>query len=96
MTNLDGLDTVETIKVCIAYRAGSARLDYMPADSGLMARCQPVYAELPGWGAPTSHCRTWKDLPRRARGYLKALADLTGARLRLVSVGPARAQTIVV
>ncbi|MGA2557796.1 MAG: adenylosuccinate synthase, partial [Verrucomicrobiota bacterium] len=30
VTNLDGLDTVETIKVCIAYRAGSARLDYMP------------------------------------------------------------------
>jgi adenylosuccinate synthase len=96
VTNLDGLDTVETIKVCIAYRAGPARLDYMPADVELMAQCQPVYAELPGWGTPTTHCRAWKELPRRARGYLKALADLTGARLRIVSVGPAREQTIFV
>jgi adenylosuccinate synthase len=26
VTNLDGLDNVETIKVCIGYRAGLARL----------------------------------------------------------------------
>jgi len=96
VTNLDGLDTVETIKVCIAYRAGSARLDYMPADVEVMARCQPVYAEFPGWRTPTSHCSAWKELPARARAYLKALADLTGARLHIVSVGPAREQTIFV
>ena len=96
VTNLDGLDTVENIKVCIAYRAGTARLDYMPADIELLAKCEPVYAEFPGWLAPTTHCRAWKDLPRAARNYLKALADLTGARLGMVSVGPAREQTIFV
>jgi adenylosuccinate synthase len=96
VTNLDGLDSVETIKVCISYRAGSARLDYMPADVEVMARCEPVYAEFPGWCAPTSDCHTWKELPRRARDYLKALAELTGARLRIVSVGPDREQTIFV
>jgi adenylosuccinate synthase len=96
VTNLDGLDTVENIKVCVAYRAGTARLDYMPADTELLAKCEPVYAEFPGWGAPTSRCRAWKDLPPKARSYLKALADLTGARLGIVSVGPAREQTIFV
>jgi adenylosuccinate synthase len=96
VTNLDGLDSVETIKVCIAYRAGSARLDYMPADVEVMAKCKPVYAEFPGWCAPTSNCQTWKELPKRARDYLKALAELTGARLRIVSVGPDREQTIFV
>ena len=96
VTNLDGLDTVENIKVCVAYRAGTARLDYMPADIELLAACEPVYAEFPGWLAPTNRCRAWKELPRAARRYLKALADLTGARLGIVSVGPARAQTIFV
>ena len=52
VTNLDGLDTVENIKVCVAYRAGTARLDYMPADIELLAACEPVYAEFPGWLAP--------------------------------------------
>jgi adenylosuccinate synthase len=96
VTNLDGLDTVENIKVCIAYRAGTGRLDYMPADIELLGKCQPVYAEFPGWCAPTTHCRTWKELPRAARNYLKALAELTGARLSMVSVGPDREQTIFV
>ena len=30
VTNLDGLDTLDTIKVCIGYRVGSTRLDYIP------------------------------------------------------------------
>jgi adenylosuccinate synthase len=68
----------------------------MPADVEVMAKCEPVYAEFPGWRTPTSDCRTWKELPRRARAYLKALAELTGARLRIVSVGPDREQTIFV
>jgi adenylosuccinate synthase len=96
VTNLDGLDTVETIKVCVAYRVGKTRLDYVPADIEMLAACEPVYAEFPGWLTPTTHCRTWKQLPPRARSYLKALAELTGARLTIASVGPARAQTIFV
>ena len=96
VTNLDGLDSVATIKVCVAYRAGPARLDYLPADIELLAKCEPVYAEFQGWMRPTTRCRKWSQLPVKARGYLRALADLTGARLEIVSVGPARDQTIFV
>jgi adenylosuccinate synthase len=96
VTNLDGLDTVETIQVCIGYRAGLAQLDYVPADIELLAKCQPIYAEFPGWMTPTHRCKSWKDLPARARTYLRALADLTSARLAIVSVGPAREQTIFI
>jgi adenylosuccinate synthase len=96
VTNLDGLDGLETIKVCVAYRAGLSRLDYVPADIELLAKCEPVYAEFPGWRTPTSRCVKWSQLPAKARSYLRALAELTGARLKIVSVGPARAQTIFV
>jgi adenylosuccinate synthase len=96
VTNLDGLDGVESIKVCIGYRAGSAQLDYVPADIELLAKCEPVYAEFPGWMTPTHRCKRWKELPARARTYLRVLADLTAARLSIVSVGPARDQTIFV
>ena len=96
VTNVDGLDSLETIKVCIGYRAGAQRLDYVPCDVELLAQCEPIYAEFPGWRTPTHHLRQWKKLPQRAREYLKALAELTGAELRIVSVGPARAQTIFV
>jgi adenylosuccinate synthase len=94
VTNLDGLDSLETIKVCIAYRVGGKRYDYVPNDAEILARCEPVYAEFAGWKTPTDKARKWKDLPAKARAYLKALAELTDAKLMIASVGPGREQTI--
>ncbi len=96
ITNIDGLDTVETIKVCIAYRDGRKRYDFVPNDIEVLSRCEPVYAEFPGWRTPTHRARKWKDLPSRTRTYLKAISELTGARLGIASVGPGRDQTIFV
>jgi adenylosuccinate synthase len=94
VTNLDGLDTVETIKVCIAYRIGKKRYDYVPNDAEMLAACEPVYAEFEGWRTPTDKAKTWKQLPAKARAYLKAIAELTDAKLTIASVGPGREQTI--
>ncbi|MEO6036707.1 MAG: adenylosuccinate synthase [Verrucomicrobiota bacterium] len=96
VTNLDGLDSLDTIKACIGYRVDSKRLDYIPNDIETLSRCEPIYVEFPGWKTPTHKCKTWKELPSKARSYLKAIAELTGAKLTIASVGPARAQTIFV
>jgi adenylosuccinate synthase len=96
VTNIDGLDTVETIKVCIGYRDGKKKYDYMPNDVEVLTRCEPVYAEFPGWRTPTHEARSWKDLPPKCRSYLKAIAELTEAKLFIASIGPGREQTIFV
>ena len=96
VTNIDGLDTVETIKVCVGYRCDGKKLDYVPNDIDVLARCEPAYAEFEGWRTPTSSARRWKELPAKTRAYLKALAELTGAKLAIASVGPGREQTIFV
>ena len=94
VTNVDGLDTLEVVRACVGYRVGGKMLDYIPNDIEVLARCEPVYVDFPGWMQSTTKARQWKDLPARARAYLKALAELTGAKLAIVSVGPARDQTI--
>jgi adenylosuccinate synthase len=94
VTNLDGLDSLERIKVCVAYRDGNKQYDFVPNDVETLARSRPQFVEFPGWRTPTSDARTWKALPAKARSYLKAIAELTGAKLSIASVGPARAQTI--
>ena len=94
ITNLDGLDAVDTIKVCTGYRCGEQRFDYVPNDIELFSKCEPVFSKLPGWKTPTHEIREWKKLPARTRSYLRAIAELTGAKLGIVSVGPAREQTI--
>jgi len=96
VTNLDGLDTVGTIKVCVAYQYGKTRYDFVPNDIQTLAECSPIYVEFEGWRTPTSKARSWKDLPPKARTYLKAIAELSGTKLFIASVGPAREQTIFV
>jgi adenylosuccinate synthase len=96
VTNLDGLDSLASIKVCVGYRVGEVKFDHIPNDIEVIALCEPVYAELPGWQVDTSKACKWKDLPAKARAYLKFIADQTGAKLTIASVGPGRDQTILV
>ena len=96
VTNLDGLDTVENIKVCVAYRHGKKQYDYIPNDAKVLAECEPIYVEFEGWRQPTDKCKTFKQLPKKAREYVKAIAELSNARLFIASVGPGREQTIFV
>jgi len=96
ITNLDGLDTVESIKVCVAYRQGKRQYDYVPNDAQVLAACEPMYVEFEGWRCPTVSCRTFKRLPAKAREYVKAISELSNARLFIASVGPGREQTIFV
>ncbi len=96
ITNLDGLDTVASIKVCVAYRHGKKQYDYMPNDAEVLAQCVPVYVEFEGWLTPTDRCKKFSQLPKKAQAYLKAIAELSNAKLFIASVGPGREQTIFV
>ena len=94
VTNLDGLDQVKQIKVCVAYRLGQKTLSVPPSDLRQLKRCVPVLIDMPGWMKSTQEARTFDSLPLKARSYLKRIASLTGPKLSLVSVGAAREQTI--
>ncbi len=95
VTNLDGLDGVDPIRVCVAYRLNGKRLDVPPSDAAQLENCEPVYREFPGWKKPTQSAKKLSELPVAARNYVRAIAELTGAPLRIVSVGPTRNETII-
>ena len=95
ITNLDGLDTVDPIKVCVAYRLDAKKLEVPPSDAAQLTRCRPVYLEFPGWKRSTEKAKKLADLPNEARDYVQRIAELTGARLTMISVGPARGQTLI-
>jgi adenylosuccinate synthase len=96
ITNLDGLDQVDPIRVCVAYRLDGKRLDVPPSDAAQLERCEPIYEEMRGWKTPTHAAKEFAQLPSAARDYVRALSAMTGAKLTIVSVGPARGQTIFV
>lgn len=94
ITNLDGLDHVEKIKICVAYKLSGKTLTVPPSDLRQLEKCVPVLVELPGWKKSTGDARTFNELPPKAREYLNKIASLTGPKLSLVSVGADREQTI--
>ena len=96
ITRFDILDNFPTIKVCTAYKVGRTTYHRPPANPALLEKCQPVYEELLGWECPTSDIRSLKKLPPQAQAYVKKLEELIGCPVSLVSVGPAREQTIMV
>jgi adenylosuccinate synthase len=62
----------------------------------VLKNVKPVYKELPGWSESTSGIRDYKDLPRRAQGYLSFLRDDLKARISIVSIGSSRQDTLFI
>ena len=96
MTNLDGLDERDTIKICTAYKMGEEILEYPPARIEDWEKCEPIYETLPGWKQDISKCTTWEELPENCKAYVKRFGEVVGCPVGSVGVGPDREQTIPV
>lgn len=95
LMKLDVLDDMETVKICTHYEAEGKRIDAFPTSLKQLAKCQPVYEELPGWQCSTQQARTFDELPINAQNYIKRLEDLTGVTIKIIAVGPKREETII-
>ncbi len=95
ITKLDVLDGMEKLKICIAYEYRGKRTEYAPLDAAGWDECTPVYLEFPGWEENTHGITEWEKLPAAARAYLRALEELAGCPIAIVSTGPDRNATIV-
>ncbi|MBQ8375652.1 MAG: adenylosuccinate synthase [Akkermansia sp.] len=96
MTNLDGLDERDSIKICTAYKMGDEILEYPPARIEDWDLCEPIYETLPGWKQDISKCTTWDELPENCKAYVKRFGEVVGCPVGSVGVGPDREQTIPV
>lgn len=95
ITKLDVLSGFDEIKVCVAYDLDGQRLEVADADAVSLQRSVPIYESWPGWKQDLTAVRRLEDLPAAARAYLERLTELCGVPIDVVSVGPDRAQTLV-
>ena len=95
VTRLDILDGFPSVNVCVGYRVDGQELDRFPANTNLLARCQPVYQELPGWDIPTASATSLSQLPENAIAYVRRIEELVGCPVQMISTGPSREETIV-
>lgn len=86
ITKLDVLSNMEEIKVCTNYNGKSS---YPKQYDGVV----PNYVSFGSW-EEISECKTKKDLPGNLITYIEALSDFINCKIKMISVGPDRNQTI--
>jgi len=95
LTKLDILTGMPEVPVCVAYEIDGVRHADMPMTQAEFSRAVPVYETFPGWDDDISHARTMADLPANCQAYVRALEEMSGARISVIGVGPGREQSIV-
>jgi adenylosuccinate synthase len=95
ITKLDVLDGLDTLKVCTGYKLNGETIDYFPSDLDVLAQCEPIYEEFPGWTESVCEARKFDDLNENAKKYLQFISRFLNVAISVVSVGPDRAETIV-
>jgi adenylosuccinate synthase len=100
-TRIDTLSGLPKVKVCTHYMLDSKPITSQRASYLQLERCRPVYREFSGWKDPGEAewkriaKKGYKALPKQARAYLEYVSKSIGVPIYVVSVGPARDDTIV-
>lgn len=94
ITKVDVLDKLPEIQICVGYKIDGKEIEDLPVQMREFENVEPVLETMPGWMSDTSKAVSWADLPEGAKRYLERLAELSGAPIAMVSVGPRRDQAI--
>ncbi|MBS9337511.1 adenylosuccinate synthase [Fructobacillus parabroussonetiae] len=92
---LDVLTGFKTVKIAVAYKLDDKIIDHYPANNRELARCLPIYEELPGWKEDITGVTSIQDLPINAQKYLNRISEIVGLPIHTFAVGPEREATHV-
>lgn len=93
LNSLDVLSGLESVKICTAYKFRGEEITHYPASLKMLAECEAIYEELPGWSEDITGAKTLEDLPENTRRYVERVSELTGVPIAIFSVGRNREQT---
>ena len=95
ITKLDVLDGLDSIRICVGYRAQGVVSQEPPLLVDAFGDVEPVYEEMSGWKGSTFGVTREAELPVEARSYLARIESLVGVPIDVISTGPDRDQTII-
>lgn len=93
LNSLDVLTGLETVKICTGYKYRGEVIEHYPASLKMLAECEAVYEEMPGWSEDISGVKKLEDLPQNTLNYVNRVSELTGIPIAIFSVGRNREQT---
>ncbi len=95
VTKLDVMDGMDVVRLCIGYKVDGETIDILPSGAETLAKCEPIYEDMPGWKDSTVGVKSYDGLPVAAKSYLKRMEEICGVPIDIISTGPDRDETIV-
>lgn len=83
---LDVLDGLDSVKICVGYEYDGKKIDYIPTE---YESVKPIYESFAGWQGSYG-VRDYEALPQNAKSYLKALQEVVGTKISIISTSPQR------
>lgn len=94
LTKLDVLDSFDKIRLCTGYMIEGEYFSYLP-ETRLQEKAKPIYETMDGWLTDTTGCRTWDELPEKAKAFIQRIEEVLKTHVTYISVGPERDQLII-
>jgi len=91
----DVLSGIDKLKICTKYDYNGEIVDYLPFSID-KKNIKPIYEEVSGWNEDITNVQSYKELPLNFKNYINFLEDRLKLKIKIVSVGPDRKQTIFV
>ena len=95
ITKLDVLNKLDEISICTEYKINEKSISNFPSSPEIIAKANPVYKKFKGWGKNISSAKTMGELPEEAKSFLSFIEEQTNVKILIISIGPARNQTII-
>ena len=95
ITKLDVLSGQSNIKMATKYDLNGTDYHKMPSSIKKANEVKPVYEDIAGWQEEIDGVRDYDDLPQAAKDYVKRIEDFTETKSVIISVGPDRAETLL-
>lgn len=94
MMKADVLSILDEVKVCTHYKLADGSLTEEMPFQLLDESVEPVYESLPGWKKDLTGVSDKSEFPDELNSYVSYIEKVTGVKIKVVSVGPDRTQTI--
>ncbi len=92
ITKADVLSGLDAIRACSGYKTPSGYSSNMPYN--LNDILEPIYSDFGGWSEDITGIKSYEELPENLKKYTAFIENQTGVPVKIMSVGPDRAETI--
>jgi len=95
INHMDTIGKLDKIKLCTAYNHNGENTTDFTTNSDFLNNSSAVYEDFEGNFGDISNCKTFEELPEKAKIYIKRIEEFTGVPVKFIGTGAGRENMIV-